>query len=93
MARVEPDIKARAEEIIADLGLNASMVINALYHQIINTRGIPFSLTIPSSFPSVEDMSDEDFKNMLKSALERAERGEGKPIKKVVDEIRNDNKN
>ena len=35
MARVEPDIKAKAEAILARLGIPASVVINALYHQII----------------------------------------------------------
>ena len=92
MARVEPDIKTKAEAIMANLGVPASVVINALYHQIIYTNGLPFPLTLPTRVPSIEDMSEEDFNDMLKSALERAEKGEGKPIREVFDAIRGNNK-
>ena len=92
MARVEPDIKTKAEAIMANLGVPASVVINALYHQIIYTNGLPFPLTLPTRVPSIEDMSEEDFDEMLKSALERAERGEGKSMKEAFDAIRGNNK-
>ena len=44
MARVEPDVKEQAENILDRLGVPASVVINALYKQIIYRNGIPFSL-------------------------------------------------
>ena len=68
MARVEPDIKMRAEGIMASLGVPASVVINALYHQIIYTNGLPFSLTLPPSVPTIEDMSKEDFDNEMRNS-------------------------
>lgn len=89
MARVEPDIKLKAEGIMANLGVPASVVINALYHQIIYANGLPFSLTLPPSVPTVEEMSEEDFDNRLKESLERMKNGEGKPIDEVFDNIRN----
>lgn len=92
MARVEPDIKMRAEGIMASLGVPASVVINALYHQIIYTNGLPFSLTLPPSVPTIEDMSKEDFDNEMKESLKRMENGEGIPIDEVFDEIRIKNK-
>ena len=92
MARVEPDIKMRAEGIMASLGVPASVVINALYHQIIYTNGLPFSLTLPPSVPTIEDMSKEDFDKEMKESLKRMENGEGKPIDEVFDEIRTKNK-
>ena len=48
MARVEPDVKEQAEDILDRLGVPASVVINALYKQIIYRNGIPFSLVLPS---------------------------------------------
>ena len=42
LARVEPEIKEKAESIMSQLGLPASVVINALYKQIIVTKSIPF---------------------------------------------------
>lgn len=92
MARVEPDIKTKAEGIMASLGVPASVVINALYHQIIYTNGLPFSLTLPPSVPTIEDMSKEDFDTEMKESLKRMKKGEGKNIDEVFDEIRTKNK-
>lgn len=50
MARVEPSVKEQAEEIMEMLDIPVSVVINALYEQIIMTRSIPFSLSIPAGF-------------------------------------------
>ena len=45
LARVEPEVKEQAEEILSKLGIPASVVINMLYKQIIMTKSIPFSPT------------------------------------------------
>ena len=42
LARVEPEIKEKAETILSQLGVPASTVINMLYRQIIMTKSIPF---------------------------------------------------
>lgn len=42
MARVEPDVKEQAENILDRLGVPASVVINALYKQIITETGFRF---------------------------------------------------
>ena len=44
MARVEPQVKEQAEEIMDMLGIPVSVVINTLYKQIIMTRSIPYLL-------------------------------------------------
>ena len=54
LARVEPDIKAKAEGIMAQLGVPASVVINMLYKQIIMTKSIPFSLSVSNSFQTLD---------------------------------------
>lgn len=88
VARVEPDVKTKAEAILANLGVPASVVINALYHQIIYTNGLPFSITLPPNVPAMEDMSEEDFNNMMKESLERADKGEGRPSRTIFKDIR-----
>ncbi len=87
MARVEPDVKQKAEAIMNSLGLPVSVVINALYQQIIYTNGIPFSITLPKKVPSLENMTEEEFDNMLSTSLEQAKKGEGKPIDVAFDSI------
>lgn len=45
-ATIDSDTAAAAETVIEKLGLNNSVVINALYRRIAATDGIPFSLTL-----------------------------------------------
>lgn len=88
MVRVEPSIKLKADNILESLGVNASTVINALYHQIIYTKSVPFSLSLPSNIPCVEDMSKEEFNDMLNSGLEQAAKGEGEDLGSAFNDIR-----
>ena len=46
-ARIEPDVKEKAESILSTLGIPASSAINMFYKQIILQRGIPFEVKIP----------------------------------------------
>lgn len=87
MARVEPEVKERAEEIMDKLGIPASIVINMLYKQIIYTGGIPFSLTLPKSTPAKEELSKEAFDAMMQTGYEQALRGEGKPARMFASEL------
>ena len=46
-ARIEPDVKEKAESILSTLGIPASSAINMFYKQIILQRGLPFEVKIP----------------------------------------------
>lgn len=85
LARVEPEVKAQAEEIMAQLGVPVSVVINMLYKQIIMTRGIPFQVTVPKvKVPKARDeMTDEEFYERIKIGLEQAKAGLGSPVDEV----------
>lgn len=88
MARVEPSIKAKAESVLDSLGISASVVINALYHQIIYTKSVPFSMALPSGIPSLNNMDSESFNKMMATGLEQAENDDGVDLKTAFDEIR-----
>ena len=77
MARVEPDIKDKAEAILATLGVSSSGLINMLYRQVILTNGIPFSITIPRTLPNAEDMTDMQLDTMLEKGLAQAKAHQG----------------
>lgn len=47
MARVDPELKMKAEGILDQLGVPASLLINMLYRQIVLTKSIPFDIRIP----------------------------------------------
>ncbi len=47
-ARLQPEIKDRAEGIIHDLGLSVSAAFELFYRQIILHNGLPFDVRIPN---------------------------------------------
>lgn len=86
-ARVEPEVKLEAEEIISELGLSVSAVINSLYKQIILRKGIPYTLTIPSTPKAVDEMSKTEFDAMMETGISQAKRGESLPMEDVFDDL------
>ena len=88
LARVEPEVKEQAEAIMAQLGIPASVVINMLYKQIIMRKAIPFPLMVVEVPKARDEMSDEEFRKMLSTSLEQAERGEGIPADEFFAQIK-----
>ena len=83
--RVEPEIKEQAEAYMSQLGLPVSVVINALYRQIIRTKGIPFPLSLNSSLPVRSQMTDAEFNKMMVESLAQAKAGEGEEMETVFE--------
>ena len=48
-ARVEPEIKRRAESVLRELGLSPTEAIRMFYRQVILRRGLPFAAEIPNA--------------------------------------------
>ena len=76
LARVEPDVKQQAEEIMSQLGIPVSVVINMLYKQIIMKKGIPFSLSLPSAPVTLDEMDKATFNSIMENGLKQAQNGE-----------------
>lgn len=47
-ARIEPEVKVKAEAIFETLGLNSSEAINLFYRQVLLRNGLPFNVIIPN---------------------------------------------
>ena len=90
LARVEPDVKEKAEDILNQLGIPASVVINMLYKQIILTRGIPFSLSLNREPLARDEMSVDSFNAMMKNGLDQAKANDSRPMNEVLADIKND---
>jgi len=88
MARVEPNVKAQAEEIMEMLGIPASVVINTLYKQIIMTRSIPFSLTVPAVPLARDEMDDAAFDAMMTRGLNEAKADTSRAVSDVFADLR-----
>ncbi len=47
-ARIEPDIKSKAEEILHKVGISPTEAIRIFYRQITLRGGIPFAIKVPN---------------------------------------------
>ena len=88
LARVEPEIKEKAESIMSQLGLPASVVINALYKQIIMTKSIPFSLSLPKEPATLDSMTTEEFNSIMEKGLSQAKTDQSRPAADVFADLR-----
>lgn len=70
-ARITPEIKQQAENIIKGLGLSISSAHELFYRQIIAHQGLPFDLRV--------------FKNETIKAMEEARNGIGTQYNSVTD--------
>lgn len=88
LARVEPEVKEQAENIMDKLGVPASVVINMLYKQIIMTKSIPFSLSIPKKPISRDEMSEKEFYDIIELGLSQAKNNNSRPANDVFSELK-----
>ena len=48
-ARVEPELKYRAEEVFSKIGLSTTEAITLFYAQVTLHGGLPFAVRVPNS--------------------------------------------
>ena len=61
-ARVEPEIKDQAEQVLNQLGIPMSNAIGLFLRQVVLQRGIPFEMKLPEKkLPDYNTMTDEQF--------------------------------
>ncbi len=74
--RVEPAIKAQAEQVLAKLGMPMANAINLFLHQIVLQNGLPFEVRVPISVPlNYYEMTDEQFDAEIQKGLDDIKEG------------------
>ncbi len=86
-ARVEQDVKTAAENILDQLGISTSAVINSLYRQIILQRAVPFSLSLPENFKTADEMTADELNAKLTRSYSQSLLGQGRDYNSVFDEL------
>ena len=86
-ARVECETKERAEQILQQLGIPVSVVINSLYRQIIYQKGIPFRIKLPAEPVTLDTLSEEQLNSKLLHSYQQSVNGEGAPVEEVFDRL------
>ena len=90
-ARIEPDVKEQAENILATLGIPASNAITMFYKQIILNRGLPFEVKIPTvRSVNVAELTQEELDAELEKGYADMVAGRTKPARQVFADIRRD---
>ena len=69
IARVEPDVKEKAENILKSMGIPSSVAINMFYRQIITDNGLPFQPSKNVQAPkALSEMTREEFDACMEAA-------------------------
>lgn len=88
-ARIEPELKEQAEEILSALGIPVSNAINMFYKQIILQRGIPFELKLPAGKPlDLRTLSPEQLHAELEKGYADTAAGHVRPANEAFAEFR-----
>ncbi len=88
IARVEPSVKEQAEEILMQLGIPVSTVINMLYREIILWKGLPFRPSLPiAGAKAYDELTKEEFDSMMEIGLAQAKANQSAPVDEVFDRL------
>lgn len=68
--KIDANDKIMAEDILRQLGVTPSSLIQMLYKQVIATRGIPFDVRIPSKPIATGNMSEEEIMSLIKEGID-----------------------
>ena len=55
--RLDSKLKEQAEDVIGQFGLNMTVVVNMLFHQIVREQSIPLSLTLKPKVSTLDELS------------------------------------
>lgn len=90
-ARVEPEVKEQAEQILEQLGIPMSNAIGLFLRQIVIQRGIPFELKLPQNKPlSIGTLNAEEFNSEIEKGLADLAAGRVLSAESVADRMRRD---
>lgn len=88
-ARIEPEVKEEAENILASLGISVSSAINMFYKQIILQRGIPFDLKLPDGHSlNIDGMTPEQLKKEIEKGYADMVAGRCRTVEAAFEDIR-----
>ena len=88
-ARIEPNVKEKAEEILNKIGIPASVAINMYYKQIIVSNGIPFKVVaeMPKNI-NLDLITKEEFNDEMNDRYQEALIEDGIEVNKFFNDFR-----
>ena len=90
-ARVEPEIKEQAEQVLEKLGIPMSNAISMFLCQIVLQRGIPFEMKLPQTAPlAYASLTKEQFNEEIGKGIADIKAGNVYSADAVEAEMRRD---
>lgn len=87
-ARIEPDLKEQAENILTALGIPASNAITMFYKQIILQNGLPFEVKLPEHPLDISRMTSAELDAELEKGYADAKAGRTIPMEQAFTNVR-----
>ena len=87
-ARIEPDLKERAEAILTALGIPASNAITMFYKQIVLQNGLPFEVKLPEHPLDISRMTVAELDAELEKGYADVKAGRTIPAEQAFADIR-----
>ena len=76
-ARIDTNLKNKAEAILSQLGITPSSAIQMLYRQVVNDRALPFTPHLAERRPLfLDELTGDELLVELKKGLGSIERGD-----------------
>lgn len=90
-ARVEPEIKEQAENVLEQLGIPMSNAVSMFLRQIVLQQGIPFEMKLPRKRPlSLGSLTKEQFDSEIEKGIADVKAGRVYSAEEVAVEMRRD---
>ena len=87
-ARIQPEIKESAEAILEKLGIPVSVFIDMTYRQVIANNGVPFSVSLPRTITTRDELTDAQFDSIMERGLMQAKSDDSRSAKDVFADLR-----
>ena len=87
-ARIQPEIKEKAEAILSSLGIPVSVFIDMTYRQVIEKQGVPYDLILTQKISARDEMSDSEFDALMENGLSETDNAEFMEANDVFDGLR-----
>ena len=90
-ARVEPEIKEQAEQVLEQLGIPMSNAVSMFLRQVVLQRGIPFEMKLPDRKPlALGTLTKEQLDAELDKGMADIREGRTYSAQSVLDELERD---
>jgi DNA-damage-inducible protein J len=90
-ARVEPEIKEQAEQVLKQLGIPMSNAISLFLRQVVLQRGIPFDIKLSKNTPlTFGSLNEKTFNDEIEKGLADLTAGRMTSADRVAEKMRQD---